>query len=36
MGLQEEGCGSMDSIELAKVRDMWRNVVNAVMNLRDP
>jgi len=32
MDLQEVGCGVMDWIELAKDRDHWRGLVNAVMN----
>jgi len=36
MGLQEMGGGGMDWIELARDRDRWRELVNAVMNLWVP
>jgi hypothetical protein len=34
MALQEVGYGDMNWIELAQDRDMWWELVNAVMNLR--
>jgi hypothetical protein len=34
MDLQEVGCEGMDWIDLARERDRWRPLVNAVMNLR--
>ena len=36
MNLQEVGCGYVDWIGLAQVRDRWRTFVSAVMNLRVP
>ena len=34
--IQEVGSGGMDWIDLARVRNRWRALVNAVMNLGFP
>jgi hypothetical protein len=36
MDLQEVGCGLMNWIEMALDRERWRELLNAVMNLRVP
>jgi len=36
MDLQEVGCGYMDWIGLAQVRDRWRTLVSAGMNRQVP
>jgi len=36
MDLQEVGCGGVDWIDLAEVRDRWRALLNAVMNHHSP
>jgi len=34
MDLQEVGCGGMDWIELAQDKEIWRTLLNTVMNSR--
>jgi len=34
--LQDVGCGGIEWIELAQVRDRWQALINAVMNLHVP
>jgi hypothetical protein len=36
MDLQDVGCGGMDWIDVAQIRDRWLARVNAGMNLRVP
>ena len=36
MDLYEVGCEDIDWIDLAQVKNRWRALVNAVMNLRVP
>ena len=36
MDLQEVGGGTMDWIAVVQIRDRWRAIVNAVMNIRLP
>jgi hypothetical protein len=34
MDLREIGCGGMDRLDLAQVRDQWRALVNTIMDFR--
>jgi hypothetical protein len=34
MHIQKVGCGDVEWIEVAQGRDIWRALVNAVMNIR--
>jgi hypothetical protein len=36
MDLRDIGCGGTDWIDLTQDKDQWRDLVNAVMNLRVP
>jgi hypothetical protein len=36
MNLREIGWGGMDWIDLAQYRDLWRALVNTIMNLGVP
>jgi hypothetical protein len=36
MDIQEVGWGGMDWIELAQNKNSWRDLVNAIMNVRVP
>jgi hypothetical protein len=36
MNLRETGWGGIDWIDLARDRDLWKALVNTVMNLRVP
>jgi hypothetical protein len=36
MDLRETGCDGVDWIDMAQDRDLWRALVNTVLNLRVP